>query len=252
MASIKPLFFLFDWFKAIESQSRALSTFLVFMMWVAIAVFIIYPLLRYIYCRFRTWLYSKFLINSSKNCKNAWLTVGRGFAWPFLPSWKVKKPDFVLYSKGVTYVVKQHSFYSRRKKIVFCSPERWCFTRQPRRRKTEKLLTIKAIDRDYRKIKTKPAPFYMIRYAQAIAREINAPCVPVMLHTPGVKFLNTKNGVVMNNGDYTFYGMVVSDNESFKKITLPSSEEAALPALTFAEKKEMTEKIKKVINGNLR
>ena len=91
----------------------------------------------------------------------------------------------------------------------------------------------------------------MVRYAQELAREINAPVVPVMLHSPTVKFLNTRNGVIMNNGDYTFYGMIVADNDSLKKTVLPQ-EDREIPLLNGAERKVIAGKIKKIMNQDLR
>ena len=91
----------------------------------------------------------------------------------------------------------------------------------------------------------------MIRYAQELSKQINAPVVPVMLHSPSVKFLNTKNGVVMNNGDYTFYGMIVSDNESLKKTVAPQ-EDDEIPVLNMIERKAVKDKIKNVLRKDLR
>lgn len=228
-----------------------LWTLIVFIFYVLIAWFIVYPLVRYLFCRFKTWFFCRFGINNQKNCRDAWLLVERGFLSFIIPSWRVRKPDFVLYSKDVTYIVKLHSFYSRRKQILFISPERWCFRHRKKDRKTEKLLTVQSLDSDFKKIKTKPAPLYMVRYAQELAREINAPVVPVMLHSPTVKFLNTRNGVIMNNGDYTFYGMIVADNDSLKKTVLPQ-EDREIPLLNGAERKVIAGKIKKIMNQDLR
>ena len=228
-----------------------LWTLIVFIFYVLIAWFIVYPLVRYLFCRFKTWFFCRFGINNQKNCRDAWLLVERGFLSFTIPSWRVRKPDFVLYSKDVTYIVKLHSFYSRRKQILFISPERWCFRRRKKDRKTEKLLTVQSLDSDFKKIKTKPAPLYMVRYAQELAREINAPVVPVMLHSPTVKFLNTRNGVIMNNGEYTFYGMIVADNDSLKKTVLPQ-EDREIPLLNGAERKVIAGKIKKIMNQDLR
>lgn len=239
----------------VDYLRRTLGSYLwnliVFLFFVAIIVFVVYPLLRYVFCRIKTWFICKFSINNIKNCRDAWFTVERGFLSFLIPSWLIHKPDFVLYSKGVTYIVKLHSFYSKRKQILFMSPERWCFRRRRKDRKTEQLLSIKSIDPRYKKIKTKPAPFYMIRYAQELSKQINSPVVPVMLHSPSVKFLNTKNGVVMNNGDYTFYGMIVSDNESLKKTVAPQ-EDDEIPVLNTVERKAVKDKIKNVLRKDLR
>lgn len=234
---------------------RVLGSYLwnliVFIFYVLVALFVVYPLLKYLICRIKTWSVCKFKLNNLKNCRDSWLVVERGFLSFLIPSWRVRKPDFVLYSKGVTYIVKLHSFYDRRKQILFMSPERWAFRHRRKDRKTEQLLSIKSIDPRYKKIKTKPAPIYMIDYARELAKELNAPVVPVMLHSPSVKYLNTRNGVIMNNGDYTFYGMIVSDNESLAK-TVEPQEGDALPLLNMVERKAVAGKIKKVLQKDLR
>lgn len=240
---------------AFEYLRRTLGSYLwnliVFVFYVLVILFAVYPLLKYVFCRIKTWMVCKFKINNIKNCRDSWLVVERGFLSFLIPSWRVRKPDFVLYSKGVTYIVKLHSFYSGRKQILFMTPERWAFRRRRKDRKTEQLLSVKALDPRYKKIKTKPAPDYMIDYARELARVLNAPVVPVMLHSPSVKYLNTRNGVMMNNGDYTFYGMIVSDNESIVKTVQPA-EGDEIPLLNMVERKAVAGKIKKVLRKDLR
>ena len=55
----------------------------------------------------------------------------------------------------------------------------------------------------------------------------------------------------MNNGDYTFYGMIVADNDSLKKTVLPQ-EDREIPLLNGAERKVIAGKIKKIMNQDLR
>ena len=55
----------------------------------------------------------------------------------------------------------------------------------------------------------------------------------------------------MNNGDYTFYGMIVSDNESLAKTVEPQDGDA-LPLLNMVERKAVAGKIKKVLHKDLR
>ena len=210
------------------------------------------PLVKFLYYRIIFYIQCRILLNSSKYAKGAWVFKANVFGWAFLPYWFRKKPDFVIASKGVTYVIKMHAFYDSRKRINFISPNGWHYSHEKRKRKFgEQLLTIKSQQQKELMRKAKPAPTYMITYARCLAKEIDVPCVPVLLISPDIKFLFTKNGVVMSNGDYTFYGLVIANNKHMAEL-LRRGENNPLEPLKDDEKAELKAKIKTVMKMKLR
>ncbi|PWM46406.1 MAG: hypothetical protein DBX47_02410 [Clostridiales bacterium] len=230
----------------------ALIMLFVFIAIIVGVIFIGIPLIRFLFYRIKFYIQCKLFLNSSKYAKGAWFFKANVFGWAFLPYWFRKKPDFVIASKGVTYVVKMRAFYDSRKRINFISPEGWHYCHEKKKRKFgEQLLTIKSQQQKELIRKAKPAPMYMVTYARRLAKEIDVPCVPVVLISPDIKFLFTKNGVVMSNGDYTFYGLVIANNKSMSDL-LRRSENNPLEPLTVAEKDELNAKIKSVMKMKLR
>ena len=230
----------------------ALVLLLVFIAIVLGVLIIGIPLFRFLFYRISLYVRCRLLLNSSQYANGAWLFRANVFGWAFLPYKFRKKPDFVIASKGVTYVVKMCSFYDTRKRINFISPDGWHYCHEKRKRKFgEQLLTIKSIQQKELMRKAKPAPMYMVTYARRLAKEIDVPCVPVLLISPGIKFMFTRNGVVMSNGDYTFYGLVIADNKVMSDL-LRRGAENPLEPLTSEDKAMLRSKIKTVMKMKLR
>lgn len=230
----------------------ALITLFAFIAIVIGVIIIGIPLVKFLYFRIKFYIQCRIMLNTSKYAKGAWLFKANVFGWAFLPYWFRKKPDFVIASKGVTYVVKMRAFYDSRKRIKFISPTGWHYSHEKKKRKFgEQLLTIKSQQQKELMHKTKPAPSYMITYARRLSKEIDVPCVPVLLISPDIKFLFTKNGVVMSNGDYTFYGLFIANNKSMTEL-VRRSDENSLEPLTIEEKAELKAKIKTVMKMKLR
>jgi len=222
-------------------QSKGLADTIIVIFIIIFLIVFGYPLGKYLVCRVITLVNFNFLLGTKS--KGAFMFKRVNPLSPLIPSWSIKKPDFILYSKGVTYVVKLHSFYMGRKKVIFVSDERWAFTRQPRRKKFDAVFEKKV----YEELKTKPAPEYMISFSRQLAKEIDGPVVPVILHAPSVKFMETKNGVIFNNGDYTFYGMIISDIKTLSGKVSAAGKDYFPEALTAEEKQDASQKIKNVI-----
>ena len=191
------------------------------------------------------------MLNSYKNTKNAWVYKSNIFGSAFLPYWWRKKPDIVIASKGVTYVIKMHAYYDTRKRIDFLDPDGWHYCHEKRKRKFDQLMTNVAKQQKELMRKAKPSPAYMVTYARRLAKEIDVPCVPVLLMSPGLKFMFTKNGVVMTPGDYTFYGLVVADDKYITEC-VKRTDANPLEPLTAEEKSDLKAKISKVMKMKLR